>query len=494
VAGFAGPQDVGSGFAWVALNNLGGPLTQMLMAEAIEPGSDPSYQLCKIIYAYHPVGAKMAEKPIEIAQSKPRVISIQDGPEERCVQAFTEEWNRLDATRIIKNLGAQSRVYGVASLGALANGVTSTRAFSGQDWAKHKLAFNLFDPLNTSGSLIFNQNPNAFDFQKPRDQLRVFGVAYEASRYITLLNEDPFYILWNNPGFGFNGRSVYQRALYPLKSFLYAMIADQMVLRKAGLLVAKMKTGGSIISNLMAAAGAMKRAILQQGQTNNVLEIGVDDSIETLNMQNIELALTTPRKNVLQDIAAAAKMPAIMLTDETFAEGFGEGSEDAEEYKRYIRNVREWLAPCYSFFDEIVMNRAWTPEFVEALKVDFPDYRKMSYEEAFYRFKNSYEATWPNLDEEPESKQVEKDDVKLKSITATVQVLLPVLDPENKARAVQFFVDNINENKLMFTSGLEFDPESFLEWLEEQREQQAMMAEDEEETAPKAPVPFSNRA
>ncbi|WP_245168482.1 hypothetical protein [Enterobacter roggenkampii] len=42
-------------------------------------------------------------------------------------------------------------------------------------------------------------------------------------------------------------------------------------------------------------------------------------------------------------MAAAADMPAIILNSETFAQGFGEGTEDARAVAVYIDNIREWL-------------------------------------------------------------------------------------------------------------------------------------------------------
>ena len=58
------------------------PLMQMLMGEDIQPGTEPSYQLCKTIYIYHPLGGKMAEGPIKLAQSQERKVTIQGAPDE----------------------------------------------------------------------------------------------------------------------------------------------------------------------------------------------------------------------------------------------------------------------------------------------------------------------------------------------------------------------------------------------------------------------------
>lgn len=57
-------------------------------------------------------------------------------------------------------------------------------------------------------------------------------------------------------------------------------------------------------------------------------------------------------------MAAAADMPAIILNSETFARGFGEGTEDARAVAVYIDNIREWLDQLYAFFIRVCQYRA----------------------------------------------------------------------------------------------------------------------------------------
>jgi hypothetical protein len=73
---------------------LGSQLMELLNSEAICPGESPSYQLCKTIYAYHPLGAKMVDGPIRLAQSQERDISVPGSPESRVVDAFKQQWAR----------------------------------------------------------------------------------------------------------------------------------------------------------------------------------------------------------------------------------------------------------------------------------------------------------------------------------------------------------------------------------------------------------------
>jgi hypothetical protein len=112
----------------------------------------------------------------------------------------------------------------------------------------------------------------------------------------------------------------------------------------------------------------------------------------------------------------------------------------------------------FAFFDKIVMHRAWNQEFYAAVKKAYPDiYRKMSYEQAFYSWQNHFKAEWESLIEEPESEKVKVEEIKLKGLTEIMRTVLPVSDPENRARLIQWAQDNLNEMPSMFQSNLQLD-------------------------------------
>ena len=441
---------------------LGNSLQQLLMADDIVPGDPPSYQTCKTIYVSHPLGAKIAEKPLTMAQSQKREISVPKGPEERVVEAFEEEWEELEADKHLFNLHRLARIYGIASVALLVEGVPSDKPVNVLKLARERIALNVFDPLNTAGSLVINQNPNSLDFLKTDNAVRVSGSTYHGSRCCVVMNEDPIYIDYTVSAFGFVGRSVYQRALFPLKSFLQSMLTDDLVTVKAGVLIYKAKQPGSIIDNVMSKLFGVKRTIVNEARTYNTLSIGVEEAVETLNMQNLDGAFGMARKDILENIAAASDdMPAKLLTSETFAEGFGEGTEDAKIVARYVDRIRQRMNPSYKFMDKLVQHRAWNPAFYETIQKEFPEeYGRVPYETAFYEWSNSFRAEWQSFLTEPPSEKARVDEIKLKAVIATIQVVVPLIDPENKARLIQWAQDNLNENKMMFTTPLDLDYEA----------------------------------
>lgn len=448
--------------------SLGGSLKRMLDHEAIQPGSLPSYELCKIIYTDHPLGAKMADAPIVMAQSQPRRITVQKAPEE-VVREFELMWVMMGCDEIILNTMSVARMYGIASLVAGSTDVKSDVPFDMEKFAKgQNLYFNVLDPLNTAGSLVINQVPTAPDFNKPPPGgVSTGGQVFHGSRCRVVMNERPVYIAYTQSAFGFVGRSVYQRALFPLKSFLRTMVADDMIATKLGLLIAKQKAPGAIVDAVMDKIAALKRFFLKQAQTGQVLSIDVDEEVETVNMENVDGAGTYSRGNILKNIATAADMPAKLLENETMVEGFGEGTEDAKNIAGYIDSVRKKMQSLYSFLDTYVQYRAWTPEFFARLQRLNPDtYSGRTYHDVFLEWRSSFTPEWPSMLIEPESEKIKVEETKVDAIILMLETLMEQLDPENKLVLIQWAADNLSETKRLFPYALDLDFDVLKPFLE----------------------------
>jgi len=435
-------------------------LMELLDCDDIQPGYSPSYQTAKTLYAYHPLGAKMAEKPIDIAQSQRRTITIPGGPEDELIESFNTAWGKLGgegADQLIKNTVTLSRVYGLALCVVLAKDLDPQEPLPYDRLHELQLGFNVLDPLNTAGSLVMDQDPNSPTFLKPRG-IAVAGKPYHPSRATVIMNEQPIYIEWTSSAYGFVGRSVYQRALFPLKSYIQSMITDDFITQKAGLLIMKVKSPGAVLDRLSLAFGGMKRRMLQGGRTNNVLSIDIDENVESLDLKNIKDASEFARNNILKNIAASAPMPASMLNDETLASGFGEGSEDAKAIATFIDGFRREMDSIYRFFDKLVRHIAWNPDFYASIQRKYPEqYADVPYETAMVDWTNAFKAEWPNLLTEPDSKLAEKSDVVMKSAIALFEVLKPCLDPVNTASAAGWLADIANGQPMLKDTPLNLD-------------------------------------
>lgn len=474
----------------ITSTSLGASLEQLLMADDIVPGAQPSYELCKTIYLYHPLGAKMVEKPLKLAQSQKRKLSIQDAPPE-VLEAFETEWVRMRADTHIFDTMRLSRIYGIASVVLLVDGKIQNEPLDLAALWKSVVEFNSLDPLNTAGSLVLSQIPTSPAFNKPVT-VRTNGETAHPTRFEVVLNELPIYLSYTSSTYGFSGRSVYQRALFPLKSYVSGMLANDMVLTKLGLLVMKMEKPGSIVDGAMQAMAALKRGLLKMAKTYQVMQVGKEEGIETLNMMNVDGAGKFARDNVLKDIASSMDAPAKFLDDDTFASGLAEGSEDAKAIVHYIEGERQKMAPLYRFFDKLTMYRAWSPEFFERLQILYPDWiGQRTFDDCFLEWREAFQAAWPSLLIEKESEQVGVEKVKVESILATAQTLLDKIDPDNQVELVRWIVDNVSENKQLYPHALDLDLDALREWLTEEaerkRDQQDAAAEgDDDPLAKKA--------
>ncbi|HHB7295828.1 TPA: phage portal protein [Klebsiella pneumoniae] len=446
----------------IAIGSCSPELITLLDSDDIQPGMSAGYQTCKTIYLFHPLGGKMVDRPIKMAMNESRTVHIAQayGIEQRLRDAFEREWKALGADKHIANAARISRIYGVSAIAMLVDNQEPSSAVDYRTLYKHNVTFNILDPQNTAGSIVLNQDPNAQDFQKV-DGIRVAGKPYHKSRCVVQQNEDPIYLAYNSAAFGFTGRSVYQRALFPLKSFIQTMRTDDMVSVKGGLLITKIQGPSSVVNNMMQKLSGIKRMMLKRGKTGEVLQIGANDSIESIDLSNLEKPLDSSRNHILENIAAAADMPAIILNSETFAQGFGEGTEDARSVAVYIDNIREWLEPLYDYFIRICQYRAWSIEFFNSLRADFPEL-KNTYSLYFSSWINNFEYRWPSSMKEPESEKVKVDEIRFKAIVSMLEVLLPQVntDDENRALLIEWAQTNANANESLFPQRLDLDIDS----------------------------------
>ncbi len=472
---------VTSSYITTTESTLGGEIKRMLESDEMLIGDGPSYELAKSCFLYHPLGRKMAEGPVALAQSQKRRITVGDAPPEVAKQ-FETEWKRLRSDKHIANVARLARIYGISTLIiGVGENEDADKALDPATLAEQDVWFSSLDPLNTAGSLVLSQIPTSPDFNKPVT-VRTNGKVFHPSRFVVVMNEEPIYLAYTNAAFGFVGRSVYQRALFPMKSYLRSMIANDMIQSKLGMIVAKLVSPSPMVTKEMGLLAALKRAFIKQAKTGNVLTIGTTEGIETLNMQNVDGAGMYSRTNILKDIAGAADMPAKLLDQETLVSGFGEGTEDAKNIARYVDSIREWLEPLYEFMASVTQRRAWDANFIKTMQTEYPEvYGERSAEEIFSEWRADFTAEWPSFLIEPESEQVRVDDVRLQAAVAVVQTVMEIVDPESQLEALKFLADNVSANKRLFPHALEFDWDTLQTYLEDKAAQQSMEPGDAEQ-------------
>jgi Protein of unknown function (DUF1073) len=458
----------------IAGSGIGNALQSILEADDIQPGDDPSYQACRALYLYHPLGKKLVDAPIELAQSKARETSIKDAPDE-VKEAFDQKWEEMGAESLIFNEHHTARMYGIGSIVAVLDGKPASAAIDMATLWKNedKLKFNVLDPLNTAGSLVLSQTPTDVDFQRPVT-VAANGTVFHRSRWHVVMNEMPVYLAYTGAAFGFVGRSVFQRTLYPLKSFLQTMRMDDVVSNKNSMIIYKATAPSSIVSEVMQMIGVIKRKLIRFGRNGNVLTIGQDEEIETIKMDHVAQSGEFARNNILKNIASGGSMPAIMVNDETLVSGLADGTEDAKVIARFGEHFRLSMLPSYKFLDNYCMYLAWTPDFIKRMQADNKDLKGKTPEEIFATWRKNFRAKWPSLLQESEKERAEREQIKAGILIALLGEIMDRLDTENQLKFMMFLKDNLNESSLI-EHEWELDPAALEEWLDEQEEQRALM-------------------
>ena len=237
-----------------------------------------------------------------------------------------------------------------------------------------------------------------------------------------------------------------------------------------------------MVNNRVAQFFGFKREQLKGGTTGNVLSIGIEEDIASLNFQNLEGPAAMARNNALKNIAMAAGMPSKLLEQEEMIGGMAEGTEDAKQIAHFIDGERAEMQPAYRFMDRLVMRKAWDEAFYKTIQAEHDEWAGVPYTTAFMKWANSFSAKWPNLLEEPDSEKIKVEETRFKSAVALFEVVAPVLDPENKALLVGWIQDEINSRRELFSAELDLDIKALAEYGPPQPE---MCEDGGKEPAPK---------
>lgn len=420
-------------------------LMDIMSTTSIDPGDQAGYELCKQIWQYHPLGGKLVEKPINMALFKPRLNTLDDDPESRIVRAFEEVWKRLGVTEKIRNLFFVVRCYGAGAIGVGTRNSSSGEPLDLWSLTEGNVFINVFDPLNVAGSLVTSQDPNSPDFQSPAEFIRTNGKSWHPSRTQRVFNGAPIYLSYQASAYGYTGRSVFQRCLYSLRSYLKTMVTDNMVSEKAGVLIERTSQNGSTASGLMAKMTGFKRKMLKSAQVGNVISIGREDAIESLNLQNIDGAMKTTRDNIISAIASGSDTPAELIREEGFAEGLADGTEDSKAMAQYIDSVRQTIDPVIAFFENIVQHIAWDEDFFNAIRNDLPDeFEGKTYRQVFYHWQSKFTSEWVSLQQRSEDETRKGESELLDKATKLFESVSRHVDPENKSRLIEWCAEVVN--------------------------------------------------
>lgn len=433
-----------------------------------------SYNLCKQLYVYHPLGKRIVDLPIDLTLNKERILNVKHELSPELIDQFNKKWKELNLTRAIRNLAVTSRLYGIAALFIKIKDIDDSENIpNDKNLNDYTITPLVYDALNIAGSATQNQNLESADFLELKEVYRS-GQALAKDRSIILSNGDPIYIEYINSAYGFAGRSVFQNCASLLQSYVDVMGADNTVARKAALIIAKMQQSGSP-TNLQGKAFEQKRELILEGINNNILNVGINEDISTLNMTNVDNSIDTARRHIIEDIANAIDLPVVLLNGQKFTAGFGEGSEDTKNIGRHVDSKRQWLEPIFNFCDNLVMDLAWDFNFIDSLNSQNSSFfdknlpieeKKRIYKIRFQELKNGFSYSFPSFLTETESEILDGDVKKINSIKTIFDSVYDKVDPQTKSQLICWMMDNFNDLRSVNKVKIDYDPEEIEEFVE----------------------------
>ncbi|CAI3957934.1 DUF1073 domain [Commensalibacter communis] len=429
-----------------------------------------SYELCKILYVYHPLGKRLIEIPVNLSLNKKRIIKLQNDYSAELIDQFEKKWQELKITQNIKRLAITSRLYGIGALFLKIKGIKDTELLDkNQKLENYEIHPVVYDAMNIAGTASNNHNIDSIDFLQLSEIVRG-GEALAKDRSCILSNGDPIYIEYIESAYGYGGRSIFQNCFDLMYSYLSIIHADNAVAKKVATLIIKLNQVGSA-NRVQEGASAQKRQMLATAGNGDVVSMAVGEEAETLSMMNVDQALDTARRHIIEDIANAVDLPVILLNGQKFSGGFGEGTEDAKNIAQHVDAIREWLEPVFNFCDDFVMDLAWNFDFIDALnnensqfydKTLLPEEKQKKYNIFIQELKATFSYEFPSFLTETQSQIIESDNKKLMSIMEVFKNTYPLVDVDTKVKLICWVLDSVNELKGISDIKIDYDPEKIM--------------------------------
>lgn len=398
---------------------------------------DLTYQECKSIYRYWPLGKRIASQLPNFAMSAPREIIVKDAPVD-VIEQFNKTADSVNLDKQIRKCSIYARIYGLAAMYIACENVNADKNLTQKDVISNRIAFNILDPLNIS-SVNVDQDASSMFYQKVK-HITINGNINVGSRRATVVfNDIPLYLKFNPSTFSFSGASVYQNMTGLIKSWNRAIISLERMSTKAGSIIVKGKDR-SHTSGVSMGAISKNLSLIRDMQNDGIANIGEGEVefFQLTGMQDIDTLVNSLNTALMM---ALSDTPSAILLDKNLSNGFNDGSEDMKAIIMAVDNFRKLvLSPLYDFADPFVMYKAWDDEFVERIKEEYPsDYRGMSNVEIVQSWVEGFSFEWGNLYPEPEKDKIETNSAKLDLLAKAKELGANLKDVQEELNSLDIF-------------------------------------------------------
>lgn len=422
------------------------------------------YKECKDIYRTTTLGKRIVEGLTNFAMSTQREIDIHKAPPE-AIEKFKETAAEMKQDEAIKKTIYNARIYGTGALYiAMYNEEEDKDDFTTkptfEDAYKYKIKFNVFDPLNISGSRV-DLDPLSFHFLEVVD-IQVNSKKIPKKRIAISHALEPLYLDTRTSLIPYSPPSIFYNMVELLKQYDDAIKSIGDLLYKAGAIIYKYPVKSKLTGVTLDAITASGN-ILEQKRSGEVISISNDSTVEDFPIANLNGLIDSINKLEDDITKALSDTPVSILFDRNLSNGFSEGDKDKETVISTIESFREnKLTPLYNLTDYYIMLKAWDRAFIDEMRYKYSEYEDKTDNEIFRSWAENFKFKYGNLFPEPESVIQDNNAKKLDNLLKAQQLGANPADLQEELNESEIFKNEMELNpQNMGGIGNEDDEEMF---------------------------------
>lgn len=398
---------------------------------------DLSYEECRDIYRYWPLGKRIASALPNFAMSAQRKFVVKDAPDE-VNSKLAEVANELNIDEIVKRCAVYARIYGLASI-YVAHKRDSKQPLSYKDVQQEGFTLNVLDPLSMGGSIQIDNDSLSPTFGKPIS-VSIRGKAVNPNRICVVYNDIPLFYKFNPSSFAFSGPSIYQNMTLLIRAWNRGIIALQRLATKAAAMVKTTKETANVTGfNIRAVQQNLE--MIRSIENDGIASIRSGDTLEFFaltGVQEVDVIIQQINTGLMM---ALSDTPSGILLDKNLSVGLNDGSEDMKAILMAVDNFRfHVLKPLYLFIDKYLCYKAFTPEFIMSIIEQYPDlYRNKQANTVLTEWMQNYSFEWGELYPQNENEKADTQSKVLDNLLKIKEMGAEVSCLEDAINQLQFF-------------------------------------------------------
>lgn len=441
--------------------------------QEILDADDISYQLIQKILLDCPFGMLLAGSGIQKALSVGRTINGQAIPE-MAIKRLEKTMLKEGQNKIIVDTMINAYSFGFSTLVLGQYDQETTSPLDYRTLADNKPFFNCVDPLNTSGSGIYNQDPLHRNFKQAPEIVTVRGVPFHSSRCFPIFNpfEPALFLGWNAASYSFAPASIFRRVLPYLQQYIrYDMAVDVMIDKMGVLVYAGGKGGRSVADQQMQSVVGWMIEKIKSAMSGNVIKINEGETVSSIDLAHLSQTSTTTREIIVKNIAlnSSDAYPDSELLSQLLGGGLHNGAQDKSKIDEWVKLHQNAAEPLFDFTDSIMMQLAWRdPAWYAEFQKNTPDYKNVSQDRAIAMWTKAFEYEWNSATPETDEQKIAKAKSKAEIAQGVMQTAsMNGVPPSQLIQLFGDYIENINDTGAL-DNKFTFNTQEALEELQQQ--------------------------